>query len=271
VYVPIIVPIITVLPYFLVKFYEHTHRINLIVKSLAGGSRDLEQMSRLLDARSTPWTGVPFEDVAKVAESDVKGFEILQDSRIMDLRNWKPGQPGSLSFGYRRLKVAKTPDYSGDNQFYMHLIANDPQTGVRFPPQELQPRLLRGNMETAPSGEKKCRWQAIFDFQDVPPGEPMDLIVEYFSPGQYLQRAESGTSLPFYVRTPTAELTMWIMMPSGEEYKNWRLVRYRTDTPHHVERVKVVTEYLAADYTILAFKLLSLKPGYVYEVQWYYK
>jgi len=32
-----------------------------------------------------------------------------------------------------------------------------------------------------------------------------------------------------------------------------------------------VSEYLAEDYTVLAFKLLSLKPDYVYEVQWYYK
>jgi hypothetical protein len=37
-----------------------------------------------------------------------------------------------------------------------------------------------------------------------------------------------------------------------------------------VEGVKVVTEYLADDFTILAFKLLSVKPDYVYEVQWFY-
>ena len=33
----------------------------------------------------------------------------------------------------------------------------------------------------------------------------------------------------------------------------------------------MVTEYLADDYTILAYKLLALKPGYIYAVQWYYK
>jgi hypothetical protein len=38
-----------------------------------------------------------------------------------------------------------------------------------------------------------------------------------------------------------------------------------------MERVKVVTEFLADDYSILAFKLLALKPGYAYEVQWFYK
>jgi len=35
--------------------------------------------------------------------------------------------------------------------------------------------------------------------------------------------------------------------------------------------VRIVTEYLAEDYTILAYKLLSVKAGYTYEVTWYYK
>ena len=33
----------------------------------------------------------------------------------------------------------------------------------------------------------------------------------------------------------------------------------------------MVTEYLADDYTILAYKLMSCKAGYTYEVIWYYK
>ena len=38
-----------------------------------------------------------------------------------------------------------------------------------------------------------------------------------------------------------------------------------------MEPVKVVTEYLAEDSTILAYKLLSVKAGYTYEVTWFYK
>jgi predicted acylesterase/phospholipase RssA len=276
VYVPILVPILVLLPRLIVKSYEHAHKINHIVKSLSQSSQDLEQMSRLLEAKSIPWNSVAFEEVAKVAESDVKGFEILQDSRIMDLRSWNPSEPGksnpkSLSFGYRRLKVSKLPEIDGDNFFYVNLIANDPKTAVRFPPQELLPKLRRSNLDNAGPSEKKCRWQASYDFQQVPAGESVDLIVEYYSPGQYLQRSESGTVLPFLIRTPTAEFTLWIMLPAGKEYKSWSVVRYPQGKPQNVERVKVVTEYLADDFTILAFKLLALKPDYMYKVQWYYK
>jgi hypothetical protein len=38
-----------------------------------------------------------------------------------------------------------------------------------------------------------------------------------------------------------------------------------------VEAVRVVTEYLAEEYTIIAFKLLSLDSGYSYEVSWTYR
>jgi len=63
---------------------------------------------------------------------------------------------------------------------------------------------------------------------------------------------------------------VWILLPSGKEYRRWQIVGYPKEQPEKVERVKVVTEYLAEDSTILAFKMLSLKAGYIYEVQWFY-
>jgi hypothetical protein len=35
-----------------------------------------------------------------------------------------------------------------------------------------------------------------------------------------------------------------------------------------VEAVRLVTEYLAQEFTIIAFKLLSLDAGYSYELSW---
>ena len=77
--------------------------------------------------------------------------------------------------------------------------------------------------------------------------------------------------LSFHVQADTAELTMWILMPRGKEYRNFKISGHATDKPGEVENVRVVTEYLAEDSTILAFKLLALKPGYTYAVGWIYK
>ena len=57
VYVPIIVPILVLAPYFAIKVYERAHRINQIVQSLAEESRDLEEMTRLLDGFPEPFIG----------------------------------------------------------------------------------------------------------------------------------------------------------------------------------------------------------------------
>ena len=54
-------------------------------------------------------------------------------------------------------------------------------------------------------------------------------------------------------------------------YRNFRIVRYKTGKPETVEAVKIVTEYLAEDSTILAYKLLAVPADYTFEVTWYYK
>lgn len=277
VYVPILVPLLFLLPYVVVKYYQRSHRISQLVESLSQGSQDLTEMSQLLESPSTPWKGVGFEDITKPAVPDVKGFEILQDSRVLDLRSWQPSltrmnDPTSLSFGYRRVKVAKVADYAGDNLFYITLLAMDPdRTAVRFPPQELRPRLLRAMLSTANPTDKLCRWQIAYDLQQVPPDEFVDVMVEYYSPGNYIRRGETSSTLPLDIHTFTAEFTLWVMLPTGKQRKGWRVVRYPHDKPLQADTVNVVTEYLSDDESILAFKLLSLKPDYSYEVQWFYR
>jgi hypothetical protein len=62
-----------------------------------------------------------------------------------------------------------------------------------------------------------------------------------------------GTSSNMAVRFPTQQL------------------QPMTAKPENVEAVKVATEYLAEEFTIIAFKLLSLKSGYTCEVSWTYR
>ena len=140
VYVPLLIPILVLAPYLVVKSQQRSQRVNHLVESLSQGSRDLGQMSRLLEGRQQPWVGEPAEEVSRFDETDLRGFEILQDSRIFDLRGWKPAKvgesdAGSLVFSYRRLKVFKQPDNGGNNVFHVYLLGSSPQTSVRFPTQ----------------------------------------------------------------------------------------------------------------------------------------
>jgi predicted acylesterase/phospholipase RssA len=275
-YVPILIPILILMPYAVVKSYERSHRLSRLIDSLSQGSRDLDIMTTLLDGPMKPFIGEPAEELRDLGQLDFTGFEVLQDSRIIDMRNWDPaaagrGEPTSEVYGYRRLKVLKREDNPGNNLFRIDVLATHPKTQIRFPQQMLRPKLRMCPMQTEFPGEKQVRWQATWNFEKVPAGAYVDLIYEHYSPAVFLRRGDGFTSVAIHFQADTADVTRWFLMPQGKEYKNYRILRYKTGKPEEVEEVKVVTEYLADDYSILAYKLMSCKAGYTYEVIWYYK
>jgi predicted acylesterase/phospholipase RssA len=273
VYVPIIVPIITLLPWMVADYYRHSHNVTRLVDSISQGSPDFDIMSRLLDGPFRQFPGEIPEQVSKFEQLSFKGFDILQDSNIFDLRNWKPevaGKRESMLYGFRRLRILKTPENNGNDTFRIDMLATSPKAQIRFPEQQLRPKLRIMRMENA-GGEELCRYEMSVDFQKVPHGDIVDVIYEYFTPGMYLQRGEKSSTLGFPTEVNTAEVTRWILMPRGQEYKNFRILRQETGKPGTVEAVKGYTEYLADDSTILAYKMSSVKAGYTYETTWFYK
>jgi len=274
VYVPIIVPVLVLLPYFGVKYYEYSHRMNQIIQSLAQGSRDVEQMSRLMDGPIKPYVGEKAAELAPNDSPDLTGFTILQDLRMIDLRRWygaKSTAANSYMYGYRRLKVRRDPDNRDKHVFRVGVLAFSPDTQVRFPAQELKPKLYSQDAGTNPVGQKMVHWTVEVDLRRVPPGDSAEIIYEHTSPGLFVMEGMSSNTLSFNVEAKTVELTRWLLMPQGREYKNFLLIRYKTGTPDAPENVKLATEYLPEDKEILAFKLLALEPGYTYELSWFYK
>lgn len=232
-------------------------------------------MSRLLDGPMRPWIGETAEELRSPGELDFTGFEILQDTRIIDMRDWNPvsakDDATSLVYGYRRVKILKLSGFPGRKVFRMDALATHAKTQIRFPLQDLQPKVHMFPLETTLAGEKMIRWQVSADFSEVPAGEFVDLVYEHISPGQFLRRGASWTSISFQTQADTAEVARWFLLPRGKDYRSFRILRWETAKPETVEPVKVVTEYLADDSTILAFKLLSVKAGITHEVTWYYK
>jgi len=223
-----------------------------------------------------PFTGERAEELPPGAKLNPKGFLILQDLRMIDLRQWKgaaAGGPdaGSYLYGYRRLRIQKELDNANNNEFRVGVLATTPETQIRFPPQQLSPKLYSRNQGAEARGDRQVHWQAGADFRKVPAGESVDIIYEHMSPGRFLREGPGSTTLAFDVELETVELTRWLLLPKGREYRTFQLIRYPTGKPEAAENVKLVTEFLADDYTILAFKLLALKAGFTYEITWYYR
>lgn len=278
VYVPILIPIMVLLPYGIFKYHQRSQRVNQVMESLAQGSRDLEQMTRLMEAPVEPWRGVTAEELPANAKRDLTNFLILQDSRIIDLRRWKPSRTGSINsdslvYGYRRLKVMRKPDAveGGSNEFRVSVLATSPDTQVRFPTQKLSPKLYSQPLSNPGGGPQLRHFEVSADFSRVPDNESVDIVYEHQSPGLFLANGNESSSLVFEVEAETVELTRWLLLPEDKEYRDFQLTRYETANPGHSEKVNIVTQYLAEDSTLLAFKLLSLKAGYTYEMTWYYR
>lgn len=276
IYVPIMVPMLILMPYFVVRFYQRSHQANKLIRALTQGNYELDLMTRLLDnGPEKAWIGEAAEEVRYLGHLDFTGFEVLQDSRIMDLRSWSPvvsgkATPGSLIHIYRRMTIQKHLE-TASPYFRVPLLSISPQTQVRFPNQQLEASVRMSNVDNPVLDQKEARFEASFDCHSVPVGDYVTLYMETQSPGQFLSRGDNGTALTWETPVAVAELIMWILIPEGKEYRGFRITRYQTGKPETVKKVEVVTEYMADDSSIIAFKLQSLKPGYSYEVSWYYK
>jgi hypothetical protein len=275
-YVPIIIPILVLLPYAIYTTYQRTHQYNRLVASYAQGTNDLQTLSEMLHGKSENWAGEHAEKVRSLDEPDLRGFEILQDSRVVDLRGWVPGaaangEQGSVAVIRRRMKVLKLRENAGNNVLRLHLLPTSPQTAIRFPPQQLKARLRMCEVEGSVPGVEECRWEADFDFLGVPQGDFAEVMLDERSPGQYLEGGMGGAGITFQVSAQTGELVTWLLMPRGKDYTSFHISRYKTGKPETSEAFRPVTEYLADDYSIIAFKLVSLDPGWTYQVRWIYK
>jgi hypothetical protein len=133
------------------------------------------------------------------------------------------------------------------------------------------PKLYARHSDRSRGDEKLVHWDVGADFQKVPPGESADLIYEQLSPGLFLGEGIGSNSLSWDVEADTVELTRWLLLPQGTTYRSYQLIRYKIGHPEAAEHVKVATEYLAEDFTILAFKLLAIKAGYTYVITWSYR
>ena len=182
--------------------------MNQIVSSLRQGSQDLERMNMLLKGPMQPWEGIQAEEVQRFDDVDLNGFIVLQDCRILDLREWMPGTDESDSnfvYGYQRLKVMQVAENSENTNFHLRLLPVAANSQFRFPSQNLVPALRSTTIETADSSLKRMAWEAVVDFSKTLKGELVDIVLEFRAPGLFLEDNGNSTSLTFESQVKTAE------------------------------------------------------------------
>jgi hypothetical protein len=270
IYVPLLFLLI-LLPYLAVRSYLTSKRVNRLAESLAHGNPDIDILSRLMAGPVEPFKGESSEEVRSVEPPNYKGFSVLQDSQILDLRRWNSSDSTSLVYGYRHLKVLKNPDNTENDVFRMVALATHPEAQFRFPPSQYHPRLRRVCAEDPNPREASCRLEVSIDLSKVPNGQVVDLIYEHYSRGDFLQGGEHCATVAFSSEVDAPEVIRWFLLPTGKEYRSYQIISYETGKPRTAEVVKGLADYMADDPSIIAFKMASVKAGYTFEVTWIYK
>jgi hypothetical protein len=271
IYVPLLFVLLILLPYFMVKSYQTSSRVNRLVESLAHASPAIDILSQLMAGPIEQFKGEPSEEVHSIEPPNYKGFTILQDSCILDLRPWNPSDSTSLVYGSRFLKVLKDSDSAGNDVFRVIALTTHPQARFRFPPSQYQPRLRRMSVENSSTQEASRCFEVSVDLSKSPNGQVADVIYEHYSRGTFLQRGKDSTTVVFRSEVDALEFTRWFLLPSGEEYRRYQILRYETGKPETGEVVKGLTDYMVDDPSIIAFKMALVKAGYTFEVTWFHK
>jgi predicted acylesterase/phospholipase RssA len=271
IYVPLLFSLLILLPYLVVRSYLNSKRVNHLVESLAQSNPDIDMLTQLVVQPVEPFKGESPEEVRSIEPPNYKGFSVLRDARILDLRPWKPGDSDSLVYGYRHLKVQKNSDNTGNDVFRVAELTTHPDAQFRFPPSHLQRGLRRVCTENSKTQEGSCHFEVNIDLSKVPNGQVVDLVYEHYSRGDYLRGDEHSTTVAFRSEVDAPEVTRWFLLPRGREYRSYQIVRYETGKPQTAEVVKGLAEYMVDDPSIIAFKMAAVRAGYTFEVTWFYK
>lgn len=268
-YVPLLVPILVVLPYYAAKWYHQSQVAQRLIEGMAQSNQDYALMSKLLQGGPMqPFAGTPVEDVRQVAPPDNHGIEVIADMRVVDLRQLQPDSSPlkdeqSIVFLYRRMRVQKTEQSA--NRFTVRSRWPTDQVEVRTLNSRI-PTVIRKSQDltTADNGPVHV-FQAEFDLSKVPLHETVDLPIEFMSKAPATGALNSAT---FYVDDETGLLSCWLLLPEAKQYQSFDLLRYRSGKEGGPERVTPAYQFDTLEGRVLAFALLNVEPGFTYEARW---
>jgi len=269
IYVPILVPILLVMPYYGVKWYRQSQINQQLVESMAQSNQDYAVMNRLLqDGTPKLFEGMPMTEVHELTSPDYSGVEVIADLRVLDMRRWKTTSRSAANiqstiYGYRRIRLRKLE--STANRFVVLFRMDNPGLDVRSLNPQI-PTALHLLRSASESGQPAPHlFEVEFDLSKIPPKEIVDLSLE-------LQvRDPQGVdqqSVSLYVDTETGLLSAWLLMPDDKRYQHFGLVRYPKGDISASESVAPAQQLSVVDGHILAFTLLSVKPNFTYECRW---
>jgi hypothetical protein len=278
VFIPLLLLLVLGVPYVAYQRYKSVHRSELIVNAITFSNPDFQLVLEL--ARRNPiqgdWKSFDVEEVSELSDTNLGGFQLVTDTRVLDARAWKTGSSSRQNHivSYRRMLVRRSDDNvergiasaQDHGRFRIQQFNPTSDVLVRCSSSELRP-LLRKSPCVQPSGESRFMYEAEFDLSSVPAGEDFDIGFELTAPGIQGREARQKRLL-FPIIAPTKVATMWVLLPEELPYRDFELISYDQNAPTRVESVEPTYRFEMADGSLFGWMLVAPRDGYMYECRW---
>ena len=224
-------------PFVAYQAYRRAHRSEMILDAITFSNPDFQHVLQLArrNPTGTDWTELTAETVPSLDPVVPKGFRLITDTRVTDMRAWNPESSGRESqfVVYRRMQVRRVSmpseeqganEQAAYNRFRLQQFGLTDQLSVRCDAEGLNPR-LRVAPAVNEMGKKGLLCEIEFDLSSVPEGQDFDIGFELTDVG-IQGRLGDANPLDFPILAPTDVAAMWVFLPVGRPYQSFKLIAY---------------------------------------------
>jgi hypothetical protein len=263
VWVPLVVLLLTWFPWSYYRASERANRNQLIVEAISDSSpmyrKILEQLDR---GPITSLAGMEFEQSDQPAAStdDTPNFQIIRDTRIVDLRGWTAtNDEDERVYTHRNLRVRRlSAEESSSSLLQLRLYTRTPHLDLRCDGERLDPKLVRFQ-----KGDEYA-WDLTLDFSHVPVGKDIDIVIEMLVP----EGSSQDGWLAFSVEKETIIAKLWVLMPEQRSYDAFELFSYERGKPETSEVEYPSNQLEIPSGDVITFELVSPVADRSYECNW---
>jgi hypothetical protein len=264
IWIVLLIGLLVGIPYLVRVRSERLRQQEAILSAIAQLNPNHEKILELI--RHEPmseFAPMEFEVVESLDAADLRGFDVISESRVYDLRGWSEKDSVFGAIGYSRTEVRRIPDVVQTPELRIQKDLPIERLNFDCRSERLQPRLFRADL-----GEGMYRWELRLDFSRVPLQRDADIVARSILPSEIASAFHGGGEFNFIVRLETGILEVWLLMPEGRNYGAFEVSSHPIGKPELSEVVVPAAVVRVALDSVATFRLINPEPGRRYDCRW---